>query len=93
MTKTYCKEVKIQNVRGLHARATANFVKLADTFHSEIFVTNKDGLRVSGKSIMGLLMLGAPLGSILKLEAEGNDAEKALKALTELVDEKFGEAV
>ena len=93
MTKSYSTEVKIQNVRGLHARATANFVKVADTFKSEIFVTNKDGLRVSGKSIMGLLMLGAPLGSTLTLEAIGNDAEKALKALTELVDEKFGEAV
>lgn len=93
MTKTYSTEIKIQNVRGLHARATANFVKVADTFCSEIYVTNKDGLRVSGKSIMGLLMLGAPLGSILTLEANGNDAEKAIKALTELVDEKFGEAV
>lgn len=93
MTKTYSAEVKIQNVRGLHARATASFVKVADTFRSDIFVTNKDGLRVSGKSIMGLLMLGAPLGAILTLEAAGSDAEKALKALTELVDEKFGETV
>ena len=93
MTKTLSTEIKIQNVRGLHARATASFVKIADTFRSEIFVTNKDGLRVSGKSIMGLLMLGAPLGSTLTLEAIGNDAEKALKALTELVDEKFGETV
>ena len=93
MKKTFSTEVKIQNVRGLHARATANFVKVADTFRSEIFVTNKDGLRVSGKSIMGLLMLGAPLGSTLTLEAIGNDAEKALKTLSELVDEKFGETV
>ena len=93
MTKRLSKEIKIQNVKGLHARATANFVKVADTFRCEIFVTNKDGLRVSGKSIMGLLMLGAPLGSTLTLEAIGNDAEKALKALTELVDEKFGETV
>ena len=93
MTKTLTAEIKIQNVRGLHARATANFVKVADTFKSEIYVTNKDGLRVSGKSIMGLLMLGAPLGSTLTVEALGNDAEKALSALTELVDNKFGEAV
>ena len=56
-------------------------------------MTNKDGLRVSGKSIMGLLMLGAPLGSSLTVEATGNDAEKALSALTELVDNKFGETV
>ena len=93
MTKKVSAEIKIQNVRGLHARATANFVKVADTFKSEVFVTNKDGLRVSGKSIMGLLMLGAPLGSTLVLEAVGNDSEKALKALTELVDDKFGETV
>ena len=93
MTKTLSTEVKIQNVRGFHARATANFVKIADTFKSEIFVTNKDGLRVSGKSIMGLLMLGAPLGSSLTVEAVGTDAEKALSALTELVDNKFGETV
>ena len=93
MTKKVSTEIKIQNVRGLHARATANFVKVADTFKSEVFVMNKDGLRVSGKSIMGLLMLGAPLGSTLVLEAVGNDAEKALKALTELVDDKFGETV
>ena len=93
MKKTLSKEIKIQNVKGLHARATANFVKVADSFHSEIYVTNKDGLRVSGKSIMGLLMLGAPLGSTLLLEAVGNDAEKAMNALTELVENKFGEAV
>ena len=93
MTKNYSSELKIQNVRGLHARATAAFVKVADTFHSEIFVSNKDGLRVSGKSIMGLLMLGAPLGSTLTVEATGNDAEKALKALTDLVNDKFGETV
>ena len=93
MTKALSVEIKIQNIRGLHARATASFVKVADSFKSEIFVTNKDGLKVSGKSIMGLLMLGAPLGATLTLEAMGNDAEKALKALTDLVDEKFGEAV
>ena len=93
MKKSYSQEIKIQNVRGLHARATANFVKVADSFKSEIFVTNKDGLRVSGKSIMGLLMLGAPLGSTLTLEATGNDAEKAITALVELVDNKFGETV
>ena len=93
MSKALFQEVKIQTVRGLHARAPASIVKPADTFKSEIFVTNKDGLRVSGKSIMGLLMLGAPLGASLTLEAIGNDAEKALKALTELVDAKFGETV
>ena len=92
MTKIV-KSIKIQNVRGLHARATAEFVKLADTFICDIYVTNNEDLRVSGKSIMGLLMLGAPLGSILTLEAEGADAEKAVQALENLVNNKFGEEV
>ena len=92
MTKIV-KSIKIQNVRGLHARATAEFVKLADTFICDIYVTNNEDLRVSGKSIMGLLMLGAPLGSLLTLEAEGADAEQAVQALENLVNNKFGEEV
>ena len=85
--------VKIQNLKGLHARATATFVKTAEQFRSDITVEKEGELPVSGKSIMGLLMLGAPLGSTLTLEATGNDAEKAISALTELVDNKFGETV
>ncbi len=92
MTKAK-KTVKINNVRGLHARATAEFVKLADTFSCEIFVSNSDNLKVSGKSIMGLLMLGAPMGTSLLIEAEGEDAETALTALENLVNQKFGEEV
>ena len=92
MTKA-TKTVKISNVRGLHARATAEFVKLADSFSCEIFVSNPDNLKVSGKSIMGLLMLGAPLGTSLVIEADGEGAEKAVQSLAALVDNKFGEEV
>ena len=92
MTKAI-KTVKIINVRGLHARATAEFVKLADSFSCEIFVSNPDNLKVSGKSIMGLLMLGAPLGTSLVIEADGEEAEKAVQSLAALVNNKFGEEV
>lgn len=92
MTKAI-KTVKIINVRGLHARATAEFVKLADSFSCEIFVSNPDNLKVSGKSIMGLLMLGAPLGTSLVIEADGEEAEKAVQSLATLVNNKFGEDV
>ena len=84
------KKVKIQNLKGLHARATANFVKLADTFKSDIFV-EKNGFEVSGKSIMGLLMLAAPLGETLTIKAKGEDAVQAVQALCGLVKDKFGE--
>ena len=89
--KTVTKRVKIQNLKGLHARATATFVKLAETFQSEIMVAKAKGTPMSGKSIMGLLMLAAPLGDTLKITATGPDAEKAVKALADLVKNKFGE--
>ena len=89
--QTATKRVKIQNLKGLHARATATFVKLAETFQSEIMVSKAGGTPMSGKSIMGLLMLAAPLGETLKITATGVDAEKAVKALADLVRNKFGE--
>jgi len=89
--QTATKRVKIQNLKGLHARATATFVKLAETFQSEIMVSKAKGTAMSGKSIMGLLMLAAPLGDTLKITATGPDAEKAVKALADLVHHKFGE--
>ena len=82
--------LKIQNLKGLHARATSAFVKVADSFEAEIYVQKKD-LKVNGKSIMGLLMLGAPLGETILISAEGPDAENAVQALVELVNNKFGE--
>ncbi len=82
--------VKIQNLKGLHARATSVFVKLADSFDAEISVQKQD-LKVNGKSIMGLLMLGAPLGETIIISAEGEDAKAAVDALVQLVNNKFGE--
>ena len=83
-------EVTIVNKRGLHARASAAFVKTAEQFDSEISVT-KDDQTVSGGSIMGLLMLGASPGTTILIETEGPEAEEALEALTALVEAGFHE--
>jgi phosphocarrier protein HPr len=83
-------EVTIMNKRGLHARASATFVKTAEQFDAEISVT-KDGQTVNGGSIMGLLMLGASPGSTILIETEGPEAEEALEALTALVEARFNE--
>ena len=80
----------ICNTRGLHARASAKFVKLASSFESEIQVT-RDGVTVDARSIMGLLMLGAGNGCSIEITAEGPDAQEALDALGELVARKFDE--
>ena len=82
--------VGICNQRGLHARASAKFVKLASSFESEIRVT-RDGVTVDARSIMGLLMLGAGIGCSIDVSAEGPDAEEAMEALTDLVARKFDE--
>lgn len=84
------KEVEILNELGMHARAAASFVKEAAKYNSNIFI-EKDGLEVNGKSIMGILMLAAPKGSKVKIKAIGDDAEKALTELVNLVKNKFGE--
>jgi phosphocarrier protein HPr len=76
----------------MHARAAVKFVQLASHFKSEIRVM-KDGASVNGKSIMGLLTLVAALGFSIVIEAEGPDAENAVNALAELVDNGFGEGV
>jgi phosphocarrier protein HPr len=82
--------VGICNQRGLHARASAKFVKLASTFESEIRVT-RDGVTVNALSIMGLLMLGAGNGCDVHIEAEGPDAPAAVAALADLVNRRFDE--
>lgn len=84
------KPARIVNRNGLHARPAAAFVKAAAKFSSDILVT-KEGLEVNGKSIMGVLMLGAAWGSTLVIRAEGDDAEAAIEALTELVASGFSE--
>ena len=85
------REVTVANRLGLHARAAARFVHLASRFSSRVTVS-KDGFGVDGKSILGLLTLAAPQGSVLRLAAEGDDEEQALAALEALVAEHFGEA-
>lgn len=84
------RRVTILNKRGLHARAAAKFVKLAGQFQADVTVV-KDGTAVSGRSIMGLMMLAASPGTELQLKASGADAEAALAALAALVGAKFDE--
>lgn len=83
-------EVTICNKKGLHARASAAFVKCAEQFEADIDVT-KDGQTVGGRSIMGLMMLAASEGSMILIESRGPEASEALKALTELIEAKFHE--
>lgn len=83
--------VTIANKRGLHARAAAKFVTLAERFGASIEVVRGDEPPVSARSIMGLMMLGAGKGSTLELRAEGWDAKEALEALTALVEAGFDE--
>lgn len=82
--------VEIVNERGLHARASAKFVKLAATFDAEVTVS-RDGTTVDARSIMGLMMLAAGLGSTIEIAAEGPEAKPALEALVELVQARFDE--
>ena len=84
------REVLISNKRGLHARASAKFVGMASELDSKIEV-EKDGHRVCGTSIMGLMMLGAAMGDSIVIHVEGDGADAALARLVELVEERFGE--
>ena len=90
MSEGALKTVEIVNKRGLHARASAKFVKLAATFDAEVRVT-KDGQTVDARSIMGLMMLAAAPGCCIDIEAEGEQAEEAVQALVELVAARFEE--
>ena len=84
------RTVELRNKRGLHARASAKFVTLAAGQPAEIEV-EKDGARVCGTSIMGLMMLGAAMGDSITITAEGDRADEALAMLAGLVEERFGE--
>jgi phosphocarrier protein HPr len=84
------KEMVVTNKLGIHARPAAMFVKTANRFECDVFV-EKDGERVNGKSIMGLMMLAAGPGSKLTVHAQGADAAKALGELDGLVKRKFDE--
>lgn len=83
-------EVVIDNRNGLHARPAAMFVKISSRYRAEVWV-EKDGERVNGKSIMGLMMLAAGKGSRLQVIAEGADADKAVAEIKNLVETRFGE--
>ena len=84
------RTLTIVNRRGLHARAAAKFVTMAERFGASIDVV-RDGQSVSARSIMGLMMLGAGLGSTIQLQADGWDAKEALDALSGLVEAGFHE--
>lgn len=86
----HSENIRIINKLGLHARAAAKFVNLASTFESEIEL-EKDGKRVNGKSIMGVMMLAAGKGSRLSLHCEGPDEREAAAQLVDLVNGYFGE--
>jgi phosphocarrier protein HPr len=84
------REVRIGNRRGLHARASAKFVNLASQIDATIEV-EKDGNRVCGTSIRGLMMLGAGMGDRIVIHVQGEHAEQVLDQLAELIEERFGE--
>lgn len=83
-------EVSIVNKHGLHARPAAELVKLANQFAAEVWFA-KDDLEVSGKSIMGVMMLAAECGSTIRIRADGDDSQEAVGALRGLIERKFGE--
>ena len=90
MAVSAVREFDILNRLGLHARAAAKLVRLANGFASEIHIV-KDGVEVNGKSIMGVLMLAAPKDARILIRAVGPDAEEAMAAFEDLIAGKFGE--
>jgi len=82
--------ITISNKLGLHARASAKLTKLAGTFQSEVAISRNDR-RVNAKSIMGVMMLAAGIGSTVEIEIDGPDEQAAMDALTALINDKFGE--
>ncbi|NLS05906.1 HPr family phosphocarrier protein [Rhizobium sp. P32RR-XVIII] len=86
------RELLIINKRGLHARASAKFVQMVETFDAAVTVS-KDGMTVGGTSIMGLMMLAASPGTTVLVSASGNQASEALDALDQLIQNKFGEEI
>ncbi len=84
------RDVEIVNRLGLHARASAKVTQTAAKFSSDVFMT-RNGRRINAKSIMGVMMLAAPKGSLVTLEVNGADEEDAMAALVKLIAERFGE--
>ncbi len=90
MTEPLKALARITNKRGLHARASAKIVEAAARFQAEVTII-KDGSRVNARSIMGLMMLAASLGSEIGVEVEGPDQDAAMTAMLALIEAKFGE--
>jgi phosphocarrier protein len=84
------KRLEIQNIKGLHARASAKLVEVVESFDADA-VVSKDGERTGGDSIMGLLMLAASIGTFIEVETSGPQAEELAAAIENLVADKFGE--
>jgi phosphocarrier protein HPr len=84
------KEATIVNKLGLHARASAKLTQLAGNFQCDIWMT-RNGRRINAKSIMGVMMLAAGIGSIVSIETDGADENEAMQALLGLIADKFGE--
>lgn len=84
------EEISISNKLGLHARASVKLTKVASKYPCEVWIS-KDGRRVNAKSIMGVMMLAAGLGSTVKLETNGTNEDQAMAELIELINDKFGE--
>ena len=84
------RRLRILNIKGLHARASARLVEVVEAHDAQATVS-KDGMSTSGDSIMGLLMLGAGIGSDIEVETEGPQAEALMEAIAALVADKFGE--
>ena len=93
--ESHARTVEIINERGLHARASAEFVRVAEFYDAEVIVSkasdSTDGERVCGTSIMGLMMLAAARGNRIRIETRGLEAVEALDALEKLVNAKFNE--
>jgi len=83
-------EITIANKLGLHARASAKLTKLAGAFPCEVWIA-RDARRVNAKSIMGVMMLAAGIGSVVTLETDGEREQEAMDALRALIEDKFGE--
>ena len=83
-------KVTIINKLGLHARASAKLTKLASSFSCDVFMS-RNGRRINAKSIMGVMMLAAGMGTDVEIETSGDDEAKAMQALVALIDERFGE--
>ena len=83
--------ITISNRLGLHARPSAKLSKLAGSFPCDVFISNRNGRRINAKSIMGVMMLAAGVGSEIEIETSGEREQEAMEALRALIDDKFGE--